>query len=195
MKRIISITALAIIILIFSNGLYAKVNYRGFIDLAGGVGSTNMTATTTHGLQLSSKFFLGLGVGTNISKVYEGWSDLYSNGERAHIIENKARIQGFLRARMDFPISRRMRFFVNLDPGYSFLTDHSGVYIFGGVGLRYALSKSVGLNFGLTAGSIINGYKYREIKYDYSEYWGWETYGTSNDKSNIMVGINVGIDF
>jgi hypothetical protein len=141
MKKLIIIT-----FLFLGFVLPAKAgHYRGFVEIAPGSiadGEFAIAASTTHGLQLNKKFFLGLGV--------SGFtSDYWKN------------ISLYLDSRFDFVSSRRFSPFFDLKLGfasveyeeyydyYEYTESYSGLYVAPTFGVRYRLKDKLALNIGL----------------------------------------------
>jgi hypothetical protein len=193
MKKLIIIT-----FLFLGFVLPAKaVHYRGFVEIAPGINSElqrndesyydvvcgsefAIGVSTTHGLQINKKLFLGLGV-----------SGMYS-----HTWNN---ISTYLDGRFDFISSRKFSPFVDLKIGLALPCDkvgyyynyygtndrycdysediHGGLYIAPTIGVRNRLTDNFALNIGL----------------------GWDyIYGRSPafiGKSRHVVSLKVGIEF
>jgi hypothetical protein len=193
MKKLIIIT-----FLFLGFVLPAKaVHYRGFVEIAPGINSElqrndesyydvvcgnefAIGVSTTHGLQINKKLFLGLGV-----------SGMYS-----HTWNN---ISTYLDGRFDFVSSRKFSPFVDLKIGFASYCDkvgyyynyygtndryydysenrHGGLYIAPTIGVRNRLTDNFALNIGL----------------------GWDyIYGRSPafiGKSRHVVSLKVGIEF
>lgn len=178
MKKIITIF---VVVLASVFSMQSAMTYRGFVDVAGGMGSTCLGFTTTHGVQISSKFFMGVGAGVNYSYDrmyvdYYGEKEYYWHYFRPEI---------FLCPRLDFPIKNRFRLYLLCTPGMC-VCEKVCFSFFGGVGLRYALTSRCGLNFGITSGSVVDGmYKSDASKGHWDD-------GYTN---TFLIGLNVGVDF
>lgn len=178
MRKIITILAITISALFTT--AKAEVYYRGFVDATGALGNCNAIFSTTHGIQITPNFFVGVGIGTDYSLEYEDYRDYYDYDS-----DTCFTLDVSLRIRTDIPISNRWRFYAQLDPGVSLLRSYSesDFMITGGVGFRYSLNNRLGLNIGITGGGIIDG-KY-VLDYNWMEY----------KENNWLTGVTVGIDF
>lgn len=94
---------LAIIISTLFNVSNAKVFYRGFVDVTGGIGNCNVIVNTTHGIQISPKLFVGLGLGSDYSLSLQHY---YNYGTSVYEYKHFS-FDISLRLRTDIPFSNR----------------------------------------------------------------------------------------
>lgn len=116
--------------------------YRGFADIEAGIfscfdGYINdpiIGLTTTHGVQLAEKIFIGGGTGI-LTDISFAAMPLYAD------------------FRFDFFNSKKVSPFVDLKAGYALVItyfDHSGLYLNPTVGVRIRLTERMGINIGLS---------------------------------------------
>lgn len=176
MKKFLILTLLFII---SATQISKAQSYRGFVD--GSIGfrvNSNISSyrpigdclfTTSHGLQIKN-LFTGLGGG------FAFWGDGRFNTQ----------IPVFLDIRYDFFNSRAWNFFIDLKPGYSFVTNHyhlkDSFFIKPSIGLRKRMSRLVGLSL------FITYFPSKSVIPNWNE--GRETSQTDN-----FIGIGVGVDF
>lgn len=122
-------------------------SYRGFADIEGGIfscfdGYINdpiIGLTTTHGVQLAEKFFIGAGTGI-LTDIHFAAMPLYTD------------------FRFDFFNGKKVNPFVDLKAGYALTITHfddSGLYLNPTVGVRIRLTERMGINIGLSFPIII----------------------------------------
>lgn len=164
-------------------------SYRGFADIEAGImvyGDSKVSetsaligVTTTHGVQLAEKFFIGAGTGilTDINGVV---MPLYAD------------------FRFDFWNGKKASPFIDLKAGYTLGIANDGYYSVGNglylnptFGFRIRLTERMGINIGL-AYSFITVCDWYWYNYD-------ENYGTNSGGNYIercsAISIKAGIDF
>ncbi len=154
-------------------------SYRGFADIEGGISFWHNSGyaftygligvTTTHGVQLAEKFFIGAGTGflTDTKGIV---MPLYAD------------------FRFDFWNDKKLSPFIDFKAGYTldissendiFGVIGNGLYINPTIGFRVRLTERMGINIGL-AYSLINFYE--------SKYYNWKELSST-------ISIKAGIDF
>ncbi len=151
-------------------------SYRGFADLEGGLLTGHyddalIGVTTTHGLQLAQKFFIGAGSGILID---------IDGGFGGAVMPLYADF------RFDFWNGKKVSPFIDLKAGYTLEISSddygfigNGLYLNPSVGFRIRLTERMGINIGL-AYSLINFYE--------SKYYNWKELSST-------ISIKAGIDF
>ena len=151
-----------------SNGPVA--GYKGFIDLgytigAGDFGEGRISFMTTHGYQINSYFFAGIGTGVNYFHKSEAWGIPIYADFRGNLMNNG--ISPFI----DFKI------------GYS-VVDAEGFFLSPSVGCRFAIGEKSGLNISV-------GYEMQKAKWEVSTKY----FSYSGNENCGGVVLKVGIDF
>lgn len=128
-------------------------SYRGFADIEGGytfnLEGALIGVTTTHGLQLAQKFFIGAGTGI--------LTDAGSGGSQSDI---SIVIPLYADFRFDFFNGKKVSPFVDLKVGYTAdITSadfgvSSGLYLKPTIGFRIRLTERTGINIGLAYSHI-----------------------------------------
>lgn len=154
-------------------------SYRGFADIEAGYifdqadKPVLIGVTTTHGVQLAPKFFIGAGSGILIDS-NEFYIPLYAD------------------FRFDFFNGKKISPFIDLKAGYTLLGINSngtgagaGLYLNPTVGFRIRLTERMGINIGL-AYSLLKSVEYEYDRWDMKIYSG---------ELGSAISIKAGIDF
>lgn len=173
-------------------------SYRGFVDVGyGGLVGTSFSEdghhamgslkgigfSTTHGVQISRLFFVGAGIGANLTDSYErsGW---YEDGDA----------NWYVCGRYDLNLLAKVTPYLVVKVGQYFYNSSSGaikptgkLFFQPAIGVRFRLTHHLGLNLGLS---------YHKSTYEYECTYFEDGYVTEHSKAKgHKLLFNIGIDF
>ncbi|MFT4169260.1 MAG: hypothetical protein QM653_09100 [Dysgonomonas sp.] len=150
--------------------------YKGFIDFGYSIpvgdesaSSGRLDFTTSHGYQVNSFFYAGLGAGVNYycQDGIDSWS-----------------FPLFFNPRLTIPTSSIVSPFLDVKIGYTVGEDIKGFYLSPSIGTRFLLTNNNAINFSI-------GYTLQNVKYEY----GYGYYYESGNLSLNAITLKLGFEF
>lgn len=153
------------------------LGYRGFLDLAGGIGITPgsrlmVGISTVHGYQAAPFLFFGVGIAANDIAWKQQWRS-YEDSNDGFVTP----VFGDIHLDMG---AGRFSPFIDMRGGYDFICGN-GIYLNPSIGVHYAMSDNFGLNLAI-------GYEHQGAKNEF--------YYDGNEKKSVnYLSMKLGIDF